>query len=241
MKEVDFTKVAQVQGEYEIPTIEEQEVKGKIAGKICFDERSMFCDTVGESFKDKVAEIIQKRYPQASVMTDATDGAFRCATYVVSAIDKDDVRKVSNLHMLEKQGYKDLGSGVYKKANELWSLKVDTDGGYNVVRSNAEDEFGRSLDNQEVLVTKRVDNGDIEALSMKEVASRGWILNETDGKIVNGGRDNVGTILFILEASSEKKAGFCEKCKEVVDDDEPCPFCGNDVPQYNEDDPRIDR
>ena len=94
----------------------------------------------------------------------------------------------------------ELFSIAYLKGNELWSLKVDGEGSYNVVRSNAEEQFGRSLSNQDVLVTKRVDNGEVEALSMKEVASRGWILNETDGKIVNASRDNVGTILFIIEA-----------------------------------------
>lgn len=196
---MNFEKVAQVQGDYEIPTVEEREVKGKIAGKICFDDRSLFYDTVGENgFKDKVAEIIQKRFPKASVMVDASDGALKCATYVVSAIDKDDVRKVANLHTLEKEGYEDLGSGVYRRANELWSLKVDDEGGYNVVRSNAEEEFGRSLRTQDVFVTQRVDNGEVEALSMEEIASRKWILDEVNGRIVSAERDKLGVILFVI-------------------------------------------
>ena len=198
MKEVDLQKVAQVQGEYEIPTIEEENARNRVIGKICFDDRSQFCAGV-ENFENKVAEIIQKRYPKASMTGSVIDGDKKCMTYVVSSIDKDDVRKVAKLQDLEKD-FEDLGGGIYKRSNnELWSLKVNDDGEYNVVRSESELMFGSDLENQEVIVSKRTKDEGIEVLSRNELEERGLFVDEVDGRIVNSQKDNVGSLLFIIE------------------------------------------
>jgi len=197
MKEVDLQKVAQVQGEYEIPTIEEENAKNRIIGKICFDDRSQFCAVVG-NFESKVGEIIQKRYPKASISGSVIDGDKKCMTYVVLAIDKDDVKKIAKLKDLEKE-FQDLGGGVYKKASELWSLKVNNKGDYSVVRSESESMFGSDLENQEVVVSKRTKDGEIEVLSRNEVVDKEYFIDEVDGRIVNSFKDVVGQLLFIIE------------------------------------------
>ena len=199
MKEVNLQKVAQSQGEYEIPLIEEESAKNRIIGKICFDDRSRFCAAVGD-FENKVAEIIQKRYPKASVSGSVIDGDKKCMTYVVSSIDEDDVKKIAKLQDLDKE-FKDLGGGVYKKANnELWSLKVNDEGDYSVVRSESESMFESDLENQEVIVSKRTKDGEIEVLSRNEIEERGLFVDELDGRIVNSEKDNAGRLLFIIEA-----------------------------------------
>jgi hypothetical protein len=203
MKDIDYRRIAQDQGEYDAPTIDEQISKGKVIGKLCFDQNSRFVQAAGDEFVERVAEIISKRYPKASIDCSLIDGENRCSTYVVSSIDKDDVMSIEGgkdiSASLSKKGFKDLGSGLFKKGNDLWSLKVDDSGNHNIVRSEVESNFGTELSNQEVIVSKSVKDDMIEVMSRKEVFDKGLVVDEITGKIVNSFKDSVGTLLFIIE------------------------------------------
>ena len=199
MKEVNLRKVAQSQGEYDLPEVEERFAESQVVGKMCFDDRSRFVEASGKEFESKVEEILSKRYPQGRILTSMIDGDMKCVTYVVKAISKKDVQKVSSLKELGKRGFRDLGGGVYRKGNQLWSLKVDGGGNHSVIRSEAESEFGTNLEEQEVIVSQKVKGGEVEALSKKEVGELGYVVDELSGKIVNSERDNVGRLLFIIE------------------------------------------
>ena len=204
---IDCRKIAKDNGCYDIPVVEEQRMKSRVIGKMCLDSDSIFCDSTKDQFLSKASEIIQKRFPNSkiSVEEQATEDK-RCATYVVTSIDSSDVSKVSNLTVLTKQGFKDLGGGLYKKGNELWSLKVDNEGDYNIVRSESEPLFGTDTEEQEVIVSQRVKDGEIEVMSNKEVREQGYFIDEEHGHIVNSDRDHIGKLLFIIEAEKKTAA-----------------------------------
>ena len=204
MLELNFRKVAQAGGDYDVPSIEEKRMKNRVVGKICFDDRSNFCEAAGDQFMSKVSEIVQKRFPKAEVSGgEILNGDKRCCTYVATSIDESDVEKVASIKTLEKQGFKDLGGGTYKKSNELWSLKVDDKGDYNIVRSESESLFGTDTEEKEVIVSRRIEDGEVEVLNNKEVKEKGYFIDEDYGTIFNSTKDHVGQLLFIIEA--EKK------------------------------------
>jgi len=196
MRDINFIKIGQSQGDYDSPEIEEKEEGNLILGKITFGDNSRFLEACGEDFKCKTSELVQKRFPNANISSSCKDTG--CVTYVASSIDKKSFKRVSSLKLLKKLSFKDLGGGVYKKGNDLWSLKVDKDGNYNIIRSEAERDFGTDLENQEVVVSKRA-SGDIEILSRKEFDSEDRVVDNDSGLIVNSFGDKVGTLLFVIE------------------------------------------
>jgi len=183
-----------------LPEVTEQSAKSRVVGKMCFNDMSRFFEAAGEDFEKKVGEVLRKRFPKASVTTSMIDGDRKCVTYVASAIDQDDVVKVAHLNELQTQGFTDLGGGVFKKGDGLWSLKVDDAGNHQVVRSEAESSFGTDLEEKEVVVSQRIKDGQIEVLGWDELESKGYLVDEVNGKIVNATSDKVGSLLFIVEA-----------------------------------------